>query len=122
MRFRITSRWMLVIGTMGWLLLHLITISAQASPSSRYIRNTNADTVIVFVHGVFGDSTSTWTAPNNAYWPDIVTHDPEFDGTDVFVYQYPTQIGTRLSIDELADDMKLQFSVKNVENYKKILS
>jgi pimeloyl-ACP methyl ester carboxylesterase len=112
---------MLTIVTAGWLLLDLITTTAYAAPSSQYIRDTRADLVIVFVHGVFGDSISTWTSENNAYWPTMITQDSEFDGADVFVYQYPTRLGTRLSIDELADDVNVQLAVNKVSNYKNII-
>jgi hypothetical protein len=67
----------------------------------RYVRQTTgAARVIVFVHGVLGNGNSTWTAPNKAYWPDMLTQDHAFDDFDVYVYEYPTtMIGSTFSID-----------------------
>jgi hypothetical protein len=58
---------------------------------SHYIRRSNADTVIVFVHGIFGDAKSTWTnSDSRAYWPELITTDSAFDGADVYVTRWPT--------------------------------
>jgi hypothetical protein len=66
------------------------------------------DTVIVFVHGVFGDACSTWKARNGAYWPDLVAHDDLFSGSDVYVYNFPTpKLRASYNVGELAADMKL---------------
>ena len=90
---------------------------------SRYIRKSDAaDTVIVFVHGVFGDSMSTWTASGGkAYWPDLLTKDKTFDGANVYVYQYPTGLGARLSIGELAEHMRLHLETSGVTAHKRIV-
>src|SRR5271166_351202 len=81
--------------------------AAADEPISKYVRSTGADTVIVFVHGFMGDGVSTWTNDDtNAYWPAMLTHDPTFNGVDIFVYSYDTGFSSPLSIDELADSMR----------------
>jgi pimeloyl-ACP methyl ester carboxylesterase len=77
----------------------------QALPESRYIRNTHSDKVIIFVHGFLGDSVSTWTN-GGAYRPKMIIDDPDFEGFDVFIYQYPTGISANLTPDQVADDMR----------------
>ena len=83
-----------------------------ASPQSRYIRkNSHATGVIVFVHGLMGDGTTTWTNPQtHAYWPDLISHDKLFDGFDIYVYEYPSpRVSNTYSPDEIAVDMRLHF-------------
>ncbi len=77
-------------------------------PTSKYVRQLpGADTVIVFVHGIMGDGVSTWTnSGTNAYWPTMLTHDPTFDGVDIFVYSYDAGLFASLSIDEIAEGMR----------------
>jgi pimeloyl-ACP methyl ester carboxylesterase len=89
----------------------------------RYVRQTpGAARVIVFVHGVLGNGTSTWTAPNKAYWPDIVTKDPAFADFDIYVYEYPTtMIGSTFSIDEIADSMRLFFDSDSVSSHSELI-
>jgi pimeloyl-ACP methyl ester carboxylesterase len=74
-----------------------------------YERRTNADNVIVFVHGVFGGGVGTWTnSETGAYWPKLLFDDHTFDNADVYVYSYSTPyFGQTYSIDELIDNMRL---------------
>ena len=106
------------------LLLLVIPMSystrAQRLPGSTYIRNTNADKVIVFVHGFLGDSVSTWTN-GQSYWPEMIVNDHDFDGVDVFVYQYPTSINADLTPDQVADDMRAVLKSNGVSDRKKLI-
>jgi pimeloyl-ACP methyl ester carboxylesterase len=91
-------------------------------PISKYIRQSAAaDTVIVFVHGIMGDGISTWTSENNTYWPTMLTEDHTFDGSDIFVYSYPTGLLATLSIDELAENMRYVLASHRVPHYRKIV-
>lgn len=102
----------------AWLLLLSLLVGLTSCkpkqgdhPGSRYVRHEPGNrVVIVFVHGVFGDAKTTWTSSNRTYWPDLLLKDPHFNGADVFVYSYPSPaLGKSLTIDELADDMRLVF-------------
>jgi len=68
----------------------LVPIASQQSSDSLYIRNdpSNND-VIIFFHGVTGNSKSTWTSDHTGhFWPEMLTQDPVFNGKNVFVYGY----------------------------------
>lgn len=68
--------------------------------------------IIVFVHGVIGDSKGTWVnSNNNAYWPDIVKQDCELDNFDIYVSSYysPT-FGTAPTIPQLANGLGSELS------------
>jgi pimeloyl-ACP methyl ester carboxylesterase len=92
-----------------------------AEPSSRYVREiSGAATAIVFVHGVLGDGKSTWTNAA-AYWPDMMKDDPAFDGASIYVYSYPTRLWANLSIDELAENMRLRLGADGVASYKRVI-
>lgn len=85
-------------------------VGKSSSPTApRYVRRTNADTVIVFVHGVFGDARSTWTnSKTGAFWPDLVAGDTSLGTPDVFVHSFATPYsGPAYTIDELVEQMKL---------------
>jgi pimeloyl-ACP methyl ester carboxylesterase len=97
----------------------LVTPSTGADKQSRFIRQTNADTAIVFVHGIFGDAT-TWNG-NHGSWPDLIASDHTFDDSDIFTYSYPTGLDATFSIDELAEDMRRVLSANSVTLYKKII-
>src|SRR5580658_1050815 len=93
---------------------------------SQYIRkarNPNVSTVIVFVHGVMGNSIDTWTNnKTNAYWPKMLTTDPHFKGAAVFAYQYPSpRLQGSLSIQGVAEDMDQQFQHFGIDKYKNII-
>jgi pimeloyl-ACP methyl ester carboxylesterase len=72
------------------------------------------DSVIVFVHGVTGDARTTWNS-KGGYWPSMLTRDPVFDGQNIYVYEYPSpRLGRSLSIDEVADNMRLVLATDGV--------
>jgi hypothetical protein len=94
---------------------------AAADPVSKYVRQSSAkETVIVFVHGVTSDGITSWTS-GHVYWPDLLTQDHTFDGTDVFVYSYPTALWTTLTIDELAENMRVALVANGVTSYRNVI-
>ncbi len=84
-------------------------VQQQDFGPSHYIRRTNADTAIVFVHGIFGGSIGTWTnSETGAYWPKLLLDDPAFNNADVYVYSYASPyLGASYTIDELIENMRL---------------
>jgi pimeloyl-ACP methyl ester carboxylesterase len=101
---------------------NLTVVTASDDLVSKFVRKQNAaDTVIVFVHGLFGDSRATWTSPSGTFWPELLTKDSTFDGADVFLYSYPTDFWATMSIDELAENMRAVLSANGVANYQKIV-
>jgi triacylglycerol esterase/lipase EstA (alpha/beta hydrolase family) len=91
---------------------------------SQYVRRANADTVIVFVHGVFGGAVGTWTnSSSGAYWPKMLSEDSQFQNDDIYVYSYSSPyIGHSYAIDELIENMRLVFSNDEVfQKHKKVV-
>jgi pimeloyl-ACP methyl ester carboxylesterase len=102
----------------------LTIIEARSESSgSRYVRKTpDAASVIVFVHGIFGDGTETWTNDNGTYWPTLLLKDSYFSEYDVYVYEYPSRfIGGGFSIDEIAENMRLLFDADQVADHKEVI-
>src|ERR1700678_2867067 len=112
------ARWLLGIG----LMLGATPLFA-AGPQSGYVRNNHGKGVIVFVHGLTGDGTTTWTNESTgAYWPDMVSHDKLFDGFDIYVYEYPSpRLSNTYLPDELAEDMRLHFASDKILQHDQIV-
>jgi hypothetical protein len=64
---------------------------AYADGSGYFRRVEGSQSVIVFIHGIFGDARSTWTSSNGAYWPDLIAKDELFKDYSIYVYEYPTR-------------------------------
>ena len=48
--------------------------------SHGYLNEKEQDKAIIFLHGVFGDATSTWrNSKTGAYWPSLVAKDQDFE-------------------------------------------
>lgn len=95
--------------------LGLCTRVVLCQSASHYIgTNERKARVLVFVHGIHGDR-KTWLASNNAYWPQLVSTDPRFAKSDVFVADYPTPTrGNTKSIDDLAIFLWKELSAEQV--------
>ena len=86
-----------------------VVIASSAFAESRYIRKQNENSgVIVFVHGVKGGATATWTnETTKAFWPHLIRDDATFAGFNIYLYEYPSTLAkANYSIDELAEDMR----------------
>jgi pimeloyl-ACP methyl ester carboxylesterase len=91
--------------------------------ASKFVRKNDGNrTLIVFVHGFRGDRISTWSNDNTgAYWPDLLTHDPAFDGADILTYGYNSGLWSTLSIDELAELMRSVLEDKQIASYRHVV-
>lgn len=80
---------------------------ARAAEAALYVRRTNAETVVVFVSGLFGDAQSAWTNPTTgAYWPSLLKADPAFQNTDIYVYSPASPYFTStVTVDDLVADL-----------------
>jgi triacylglycerol esterase/lipase EstA (alpha/beta hydrolase family) len=51
----------------------------------------------------------------------MLTTDPTFNGTDIFVYSYPTAMWATMSIDELAENMRLQLNANGIPDHQRLV-
>jgi hypothetical protein len=80
---------------------------APPKPEGGYIRGPGGKRVIVFVNGIFGDAVSTWKSSNGAYWPAMMSVDPEFNGVDLYVHNFQSpKLARAQQIQELAARLK----------------
>ncbi|MDR4470346.1 MAG: hypothetical protein MRJ68_18950 [Nitrospira sp.] len=82
----------------------------------------SSQNLIVFVHGVFGDPSLTWTNQSGVSWPDLVEQDKQFQHFRVATYRYESLYLQRTSsINEIAVRMLRQLEDEGVfEKYKEI--
>ncbi|MBR0814887.1 alpha/beta hydrolase [Bradyrhizobium diazoefficiens] len=101
--------------------VQFVTSSAYAEP--RFVRQTPGTTsVIVFIHGVLGNGSTSWKNENGKDWPSMLTEDTAFRGYDIFVHDYPTTLaGSSFSISELAENARLIFEAQGVSDYQDIV-
>ncbi len=106
-------------------LLPIIYSDYLYSADSKYIGgyNQNAKTVIIFVHGVLGDSRTSWTnETTKEYWPELITKDPDFKDSNVYVFDYRTlPLARSLTIPMVAREMKDQLERSHVLNHPRII-
>jgi pimeloyl-ACP methyl ester carboxylesterase len=98
-----------------------------AEPSDRpdpgYVRRAGYNTVIVFVHGIFGNAKTTWTnAQTGAYWPSLLKDDDHFKATDIYVHSFASPYLSRAyPIDDLIEDMRITFEKDQVMQHNEVI-
>jgi hypothetical protein len=91
--------------------------------TSVWIRHSDNDNVIVFVHGIYGGPADTWTCAGQQSWPKMLTHDHAFDDFDVYVAGYDTPyIGNAQSMREVMASLNQRLSNASIfEAYEKVV-
>ncbi len=102
-----------------------VNTSCSAQEGKPYIRELDPNSpVIIFLHGVLGDSKSTWLK-GKAYWPDLLKQDNAFSGASVYVHEYKTELfgqsRSDLSINELADELKARLDGDGVMQHRQLI-
>jgi pimeloyl-ACP methyl ester carboxylesterase len=70
--------------------------------------NPHAKIAVVFVHGIFGDTTGTWTNANGARFFDLVRSAPGIgDKVDVYAFGFTSRMFTQGSLDIREASLKL---------------
>ncbi|RZN10080.1 alpha/beta fold hydrolase, partial [Bradyrhizobium sp. Leo121] len=102
----------------SWL---LATANVGIAQNQRYVRNLGSNSpVIVFVHGVLGDGAASW-ATGNVSWPKLVAEDSAFNGASIYVHDYRTTLKTGLSINELAENLRLRLIDDGVIDHRELI-
>jgi pimeloyl-ACP methyl ester carboxylesterase len=96
-----------------------------ANPTSYFVKGPSANPkkLVIFVHGILGDSGSTWTnIQTGAFWPKLVADDPDFQGYDVYVYGYLSpHLSEASNIAEIASRMGQQLGDRRIfDRYEQI--
>jgi pimeloyl-ACP methyl ester carboxylesterase len=82
---------------------------------AHYVRRGSGARVIVFVHGIFGGATSTWSYSSAVSWPDMLKSDSIFDGSDIYVASYDSPYhGNQMTIDEVVESLNSRFDSDKV--------
>lgn len=80
-------------------------LGAPQPPTSEFVKKSeDSYRVIVFVHGVFGDSRSTWkNSRAEKSWPEMIASDPDFNTFDVYSVGFNSPyLGRSSNIVEIA--------------------
>jgi tetratricopeptide (TPR) repeat protein/pimeloyl-ACP methyl ester carboxylesterase len=81
-------------------------------------------TLILFIHGVFGDTIGTWKRPGNPGLPDYLVQLPEFSqGHDTFAFGYASDLlrSGSFSIPEAAKALKRDWDFFQFEKYDRVV-
>lgn len=91
-----------------------------------YHTNQINDKVIIFIHGLSGDNTNTWTNTKNeklsVYWPDLLKKDPQFKEFDILLMGYQTSLSQDVpSVNNISKLLNQELKyLKIFDNYKEI--
>jgi len=112
----------------GLFLVFNTSSDAQVPRWLHYVRppGPGIDSLVAFVHGVFGDARDTWTnGRSKAYWPELIKKDKDLDEFSILVIDYrspkfktagtieqvATQIGTALKDEGIYNKYRSVFFV-----------
>jgi pimeloyl-ACP methyl ester carboxylesterase/uncharacterized protein YigE (DUF2233 family) len=81
-------------------------------------------TLVLFIHGIFGDTIGTWKKPGKPSLPDYLVQLPEFSqGYDTFAFGYASDLlrNGSFSIPEAAKALKSDWDYYQFEKYQRVV-
>lgn len=90
----------------------------------QYQRKQGSDRLIIFIHGITGNSYDTWkNQRTDAFWPELLEKDNTFNDTDIAVFGYNTSLlGSHGSIDDITDNLRLHIEAEKInDKYKDVV-
>ncbi len=114
------SFWMLIF--IGLFPIQILQAQSVLPGDPPFYPNPNSDKLIVFIHGVNGDPTGTWTHKDaKFFWPKELSKDPSFQNADVLSFGYKSECGPTLIISEIAKNLELTLNkLMETQNYKSL--
>ncbi len=103
-----------------WLIL---SIAGPRAGEAGYVsRHADRSEVIVFIHGIFGDADSTWSAQGGLPWPKAIAGDEFFSSFNVYTYAYPSPFAAKTyQPSEIADILFAQLNSDGVLDHAQIV-
>lgn len=102
---------------------HEVTDKSQSLTFIKISPKQDTRRLVVFIHGILGDSETTWTnTGSKAYWPQLIASDQELSGYDVAVASYPSPVCEQTSnIPQIAARLRERFTAVSVfEKYDEL--
>jgi predicted alpha/beta hydrolase family esterase len=91
-------------------------------PALAPLRDSGSEHCIIFVHGILSNGEKGWTSKTKAYWPTLVSNEPEFTNFDIFVFSYSSNVWTAdYTIDDATQMLMDNVMSKKLERYKTIV-
>ncbi|WP_188130980.1 alpha/beta fold hydrolase [Paraburkholderia panacisoli] len=82
-------------------------LAEEKANDSYFVHSTGdkANSLVIFVHGVLGDSRDTWRrSPSSAGWPELLAADPAMPGVDTLAIGFKSApLSSSSNIEELAN-------------------
>lgn len=91
--------------------------AAAETNGSRFTKKeADKTSVIVFIHGLSGDATETWTNKDkNTFWPDLIAQDDALKKFDVYVVDYYSPLLSRAgTIEEVTSQVLQELVDRNI--------
>ena len=102
--------------------------NSEAAKIKYTSRGTNTDTIIVFLHGAFGDSEMTFKhSDEDLSWPDLLANDyrpmpagPQLSDYAVARVEFETDLDSSLSIDQISQRLRTELADAGILKYNHI--
>jgi pimeloyl-ACP methyl ester carboxylesterase len=82
------------------------------------------EVALVFIHGIFGSTLSTWANAGGTHFYDLIRQDPKFgDRVDLFAFGFPSKMveGGSFDIQEAANALLAELQNKGVSDYRRVV-
>jgi hypothetical protein len=83
-----------------------------------------SDTLLLFIHGIFGDTLKTWSTESGPSLPEIILKRDEFSkNIDAYAFGYASSIvgSGSFSVTEAAKSLKATWDYENFSKYKRVI-
>jgi len=89
---------------------------------NKWIRKPQAETSVVFVHGVLSNGETCWLHNNGSYWPKLLEDEPDLNSLGIYVFTYQTGFFSgSYSLGDTVNELKVNMDVDGVLQSKRLI-
>jgi hypothetical protein len=88
-----------------------------------FVRRAESPRLMIFIHGLQGDGTTSWANRSGVYWPSLVANDDQIrDDFDVFVYEYIVRTKAPIRLSEAAEELlNVAYKSELISKYRDVV-
>jgi pimeloyl-ACP methyl ester carboxylesterase len=94
----------------------------MADLGGKWVRETDGDTCVIFIHGILSDGERAWMNGNGNSWPELLAEDISLSDVGIYSFSYRSDLFCRnYSLKDVVDSLREAFGDDDLWSMRRII-